>query len=310
MQRRVTLVGLLQAAAVITVFFSVLTAFDSLHRWIELFCHFRLQYLVVAGLLAITFATLRNYAYAVVLLLTAVLNATFVFPWHFGNVPPSGGAQIKILLANVHAANTDYDRLVEVVAEESPDIVFLQEINSAWVTGTRALVSEYSHYYAEPRAGNFGIAMFSRIPLDSVMHIDSPPRSYPTIVAKTSVSGRTLTLISTHPAVPLGKSGYVARNLQLEHVASLAPDASGPKVLIGDLNTSIWSQTYRTLLASTGLRDARHGYGVLPTWPTFMPFAMIPIDHALVSADVAVLDVRRGRRIGSDHLPLVVTVGL
>ena len=45
-----TLIGMLQASAVLTVCFSVLTAFDFLHRWIELFSHFRLQYLSAAVL--------------------------------------------------------------------------------------------------------------------------------------------------------------------------------------------------------------------------------------------------------------------
>lgn len=310
MRRHVTLIGMLQAAAVLTVSFSVLTAFDFLHRWIELFSHFRLQYLVVAGLLALTFAVLRRYKYMLAMVLVVAFDAALVMPWYLDDAPRVDSVPVTLLLANVHSSNAAYERLIELVTEESPDIVVLQEVNDAWVAGTRALTSEYAFHYAEPRAGNFGIAMYSRIPLDTVTHVDSPPYGYPTLVAQASVSGSKLTLVSTHPMIPLGKSGFAARNTQLEHVASLVADASGPTVLIGDLNTSIWSHSFRKLLSATGMHDARRGFGVLPTWPTFMPFAMIPIDHTLVSSEIGVEAVRRGRRIGSDHLPLIVTIQL
>lgn len=310
MRKRVTLVGLLQAAAALTVLLSVVTVFDSIHHNIELFAHFRLQYLVVSVLLGTTFAVLRSHLYAVALLLAAVLNATYVLPWYVAEAPQASGAPFKILLANIHSSNEDYERLLEFVAEESPDMVFLQEVTDAWMDATSALGSGYPYHYAEPKAGNFGIAMFSRVPLDTVTHVDSPPLGYPTIVAETTLAGRELTIISTHPTIPLGREGYEMRNEHLEHVADLASRPQQSIILIGDLNVTMWSHSYRSLLASTDLRDARRGFGVIPTWPIFMPFAMIPIDHALVSRDVTVLDIRTGRSIGSDHLPLILTVAL
>jgi endonuclease/exonuclease/phosphatase (EEP) superfamily protein YafD len=81
-----------------------------------------------------------------------------------------------------------------------------------------------------------------------------------------------------------------------------------PKILVGDLNTSLWSPYYAHLIRQTGLDNARRGFGLLPTWPAYMPwpFLMIPIDHCLVSPDIGVIKMRTGRNIGSDHLPIVV----
>lgn len=310
MQKRVTLVGLLQAAAALTVFFSVVTIFDSAHHTIEMFVHFRPQYLVIAVLLAVALSMLRNYAYAGVLLLVAILNGVYVLPWYFEDVPQARGKPFKILHANVRSSSIDYDRVLELVANESPDVVFLQEVTPAWMEAVSDLTRDFAFHYAEPRGDNFGIAMFSRIPLDWVAHVDGPPLGYPTIIAGALVDGRPLTLISTHPTIPLGRDGFAARNEQLGHIADLVATSQRPLVLIGDLNATMWSHSYRTFVSRTGLHDARRGFGVVPTWPTFMPFAMIPIDHVLVSGDVGIVGIETGPSIGSDHLPLVVTLSL
>lgn len=306
--KRVTWVGLLQAAAIVTVLFSVVTSFDLAYRHIEVWSHFRLQYLAGSFLLLIVFALRRNPVYAILLLVATAINLSFVVPWYFNAEAISDGTRLKLLHANVHSTNEEYGRLLELIEAEQPDVVFLQEISPAWLGATRGLQKDFPFIYAEPREGNFGIAMFSRLPLDSVTHVDSPPWNYPTIVATMTVNGELLTLISTHPTNPITRSFYEARNEQLKSVADIANKAQGAVVLSGDLNTSLWGRHYRLLEESTGLRNARRGLGVLPTWPTFMPFAMIPIDHALVSEQIGVVEIRTGPRIGSDHLPLIITI--
>ena len=307
---RVTALGLLQASAALTVLFSVVTLFDSVHHGIELFVHFRLQYLVVAFLLAITFAVLRRFMWGGALLLTAALNAYFVLPLYSGMPETADGASLKIMQVNVHSSTSNYHRVVETVTAESPDVVFLLETTDAWMTGTRELATEYAHHYAAPRVGNFGIAVYSRVPFDSVSHVNSPPLGYPTLVAKVSHAGRSITLIGTHPTIPLGRHGFDARNEQLRQIAGLAAESGDGTILVGDLNVSPWAHSFKTFLRESGLRDARRGFGVLPTWPVLMPFAMIPIDHMLLSDDITVLELRRGSRTGSDHLPLILTVVL
>ena len=261
-------------------------------------------------LLLIVFALLRSPAYVVALLVTALLNASYVMPWYGGGTLAAGNANLKLLHANVYSGNDEYERLFDFIATEQPDVIFLQEITPAWDVACDRLREKYPYAYSVPREGNFGIAMFSRIALDSVTHVDSPPQAFPTIVATMTVGDTPLTLINTHPTIPLTQSLYEARNEQLESVADLALRAHGAVILTGDINSSFWSRPYRMLEQSTGLRNTRRGFGIQPTWPTFMPFAMIPLDHALVSDDIEVVGTRTGARIGSDHLPLVVEIAV
>jgi endonuclease/exonuclease/phosphatase (EEP) superfamily protein YafD len=48
----------------------------------------------------------------------------------------------------------------------------------------------------------------------------------------------------------------------------------------------------------------------LPTWPADTSYARIAIDHLLVSDGIVVFDLHRGPDVGSDHLPLIVDIGL
>jgi len=306
----VSAIGLLQAAAIVTIVFSIVTALPIDHFGIQLFEHFKLQYLVIAVLLCIAFVLLRQPVYIAGLLIAVGLNAFYVFPWYGGNDPVQADGQLKLVHINVLSRNTEYGRLLDLLDSESPDIVLLQEITPQWLEALEALRQNYPYSYAEAREGNFGIALFSRIPFASASHIDSPPLGLPTIIATLDVQGTMLQLVGTHPMIPTGGQLFSDRNTQLASIAGLFDGRTGPQVLVGDLNASMWDINYRSLEEETGLRNARAGFGIVPTWPTFMPFAMIPIDHVLVSDDVSVVGLRSGPRIGSDHLPLIVTIAL
>ena len=307
---RVSITGLLQAAAVVTVVFSVVSALPVQHFGVQLFSHFRLQYLVVSVLLLVALVAMRQPAFAVAMLITTAVNAGFVIPWYLNAPTERGDTSLTVMQANVLSTNTQHDKVLQTVAAANPDLVVFQEVTPEWLVALASLKSDYPHSYAEARAGNFGIAVFSRLPLLSVTHVDSPPFAYPTILAKLGVGDDVVNVVATHPTIPVSGGLYDARNQHLESLDSLLEGLDGSTVVIGDLNTAMWDLNYKALEARQGLRNARRGFGVVPTWPTFMPPAMIPIDHVLVSEDIHVEDVRTGARMGSDHLPLVVTLSL
>jgi endonuclease/exonuclease/phosphatase (EEP) superfamily protein YafD len=107
---------------------------------------------------------------------------------------------------------------------------------------------------------------------------------------------------------PIGRHRIEGRNTQLQDIAAVMNSLPRPRALIGDLNISMWAYHYRLLIEQTGLRNARSGFGILPSWPVQLPFAMIPIDQCLVSSEIEIVSVRTGPAIGSDHLPLIVSL--
>jgi len=303
-------VGLIQAAGFLTALFSLATAFNGLHQYLELFSHFRLQYLGVGAILLPMFVLLRRWRYALLMAATIGLNAWFVIPWFLPAEPARyNESRVKLVVANVNADNSEYYLLRSLLDDEQPDVVMLQEIGTGWAISLDTY-EDYPYRYIVPRYDNFGIAMLSRIPFDDIETVASPPRGFPTLRARITIDGRPVTLITTHPMSPLAKPNYDARNVQLESLAELVTQSEGALALAGDLNTTMWGRNYARLIDDSGLRNVSRGHGVLPTWPTFMPFAMIPIDHCLVSDEFEIVEVRRGPDIRSDHRPLIVTLQL
>jgi endonuclease/exonuclease/phosphatase (EEP) superfamily protein YafD len=299
--------GLLQAAAFLTILFSWATLFGATHRYLELFSHFRLQYLLASVVLLLAFLFMRRRIEIIALIATVALNAGFVVPWYGvpGTQAVAGDPSLTLLLANVYAGNDRYKELLTLVDESQPDVVVLQEMTPIWLANVAPALGEYSHQVTIPRDDEFGIGIFSRQPLLSTNVIDSPPLGFPTLAATVRLAGRPLTLITTHPMPPIGRFGYEARNEQLQSVGALVIEHRAD-VLIGDLNTTMWGPNYRSLEDRTGLRNSRRGLGVLPSWPTFLPVEMIPLDHCLVSDRIDVLETKLGKDIGSDHRPVIV----
>ena len=305
-------VGLLQAGAFVTAVFSLATLADHLHRYLELFSHFRLQYLAVAIILSVLLFVMRSRRWATLMLAVAVVNIIPVWPWYAAEISaaPQERPTIKLLLSNLYSGNKSMQALIDLVNAEDADIVFLQELTSKRNAGLSQLRETFTYSLNIPREDNFGIAVLSRHPFVSAKVIESPPFDLPSLVVEVALDMDTIAFVTTHPLPPIGRTGFDSRNEQLVSIAEVVNSFSGPRVLIGDLNTTMWGHHYERLIADTGLKNARYGFGVLPSWPTHLPFAMIPIDHCLVSDEFAVLDARSGPDIGSDHLPLIVELAI
>ena len=283
------------------------------NRFFELTSHFRPQYLGAALTLVLLLLWSGCKEWAALTLLAFAINAAEVLPIYRAGERDSldhAKHQVTLLLSNVLKTNSAYSRLIELVDLKQPDMLIVLESDERWINGLSALTVKYPHQSLVPRDDNFGIALYSRIPLDTVDIIELGDSGVPSIATKIRVSDRELSILATHPLPPLGKQSYSRRNRQLSAISSYMRTLSGPRIIIGDLNVSPWSPYFDSLLESSGLVNARQGHGLIPSWPTFIPFMMIPIDHCLVSPDISVIDIDSSPEIGSDHLPILVRLNI
>ncbi len=285
----------------------------ALPHYIELSTHFRLQYFILSLLVTLVFFLRRDWQWLIIGLLAIGINSVGVFSWHLFSPAvseASNAPSLRILHSNVLSSNKQYSKLIALVSEEKPDIIFLQETNEDWMEALEPLEETFPYFLSSPRSDDFGIALFSRIPLsqEEVFHLAGGDGA-PSIHINFTLQGREISLLSTHLSSPRLRSNFQARNQQLEGLVRFAKTLPLPAIIIGDLNVTKWSPYYRKFLKDSGLLSVREGFGLLPTWPAFLPrLMMIPIDHGFVTEGLKVVGVRTGRNIGSDHLPLIVEI--
>ncbi|MBV9925621.1 MAG: endonuclease/exonuclease/phosphatase family protein [Acidobacteria bacterium] len=302
-------VHLLATFATLAVAFFTLASLFGRHQYLELATHFRLQYALAASACLILLLAFHSWKLAPLALACAVLNWAFILPFYAAprHAKPSGGIRLRLMHANVLGGNRDYAALASVVERERPDILLLQEFTGAWEENLRGLEAQYPYSKLAPRQGGSGMALFSRHPLEAAEVLALDNTSHLALFAKVNVGGVTLSVLALHPPTPMRPDKFENRNRQFERAASIMRETQGPKLLVGDLNTTMWSPYFRDLVRDSGLDNARQGFALIPSWPVPLPAPLqIPIDHCLVSGDLSVEAIRTGGRTGSDHRPLIV----
>lgn len=300
--------GLLSAGLFVLVLVSLGSFLGRLAWPLDLASSFRIQYLQVALVSAIIFGLGRRKKATTVSTGLALILALSLLPLYLGHPQADWeGPSCKVLLANVRTSNTDHERLVKQIQFEDPDIVLLLEVNDAWLRDLEALRTQYPQHMEIPEEDNFGIALYTRLPAKQLENHPLGVAQLPTVHAQLEWNGRPFHLLGTHPLPPGSPDTWTWRNDQLREIARFRSTCEGPFLLLGDLNTTPWSPFFRVLMQEASLADARKGFGLQTTWPTFLAPMRIPIDHCLLSGEWAVRDFRRGQEMGSDHFPVVVT---
>ena len=270
--------------------------------------NFRLQFALVLVFCGVFLLCTSDRAWWLAVGVGAIINFVPVLPWI---LPASVSTQtitdrsVRILVSNVYLRNTDYDRMSELLREIQPDILGLIEVNQGWLSGVPELASDFQYRFEAPNERYVGLALYSKIPIQNphIEHFGS--NSPPAIVATLVDNGRYVDLILAHPLPPMNATMAAQRNLQLRAMAEYVRASTRPVVLAGDLNVTMWSPHYIDFIRTSGLTNARDGYGIGGTWPP-IPLLGLPIDHILTTKGSWIGDFRVHSGVGSDHLPVSV----
>jgi endonuclease/exonuclease/phosphatase (EEP) superfamily protein YafD len=309
-------------AAIVCLLMSAATALplaESDEWWIRIFDFPRLQIAVVLA------AALLVYWWAIRRGTTAVLIAgvsAIALAWQVWMILPytavwqkqmvaadtcAAGRDVRFLMANVLQDNRDSRALLRIVDESDPDIILLTEVDQWWAGEIAGLARSHPSSIIEPLSNTYGLALYSRLPLDGGEIRYLLDDDIPSIRTRVALpDGAKFTLWGVHPAPPRPGDDTDERDAELLIVAKEAAEAVTPAIVAGDLNDVAWSSTTTLFQKISGLLDPRIGRGLFATFNADWPFMKWPLDHLFASDEWALANFRRLDDIGSDHFPILV----
>ncbi|WP_422931493.1 endonuclease/exonuclease/phosphatase family protein [Singulisphaera sp. PoT] len=296
-------VGLEFVAVASALLHPLATALGRYYWWIDLFTHFQVAAVFASGLAAsLVFRSRPRLAIALMGLVA--FQVLPILRYQGRNPVPAASrstSRLRILMANVLCENQNFEALARLIRREKPDIVGLVEYDRGWELGLEELRREFPYHLDVPD-GARGLALWFRKEPISIGPVQVPlPGGWPCMRATFEIDGKPTHLWLIHPSSPFHRRGRP----ELSALAEKVRAEGGSQVVIGDMNSTEGSPRFADFLQITGLRDSRLGFGRQLSWPVGLPY-QIAIDHAFLSADLAVVDRRLGPSIGSDHAPLIL----
>ena len=285
---------------VLTTILLALLILPSLHSlwWVfELPGHFQLHIAVFATILSV-FAILRNVHYASVIGFIAA-GVGWILVATVPVAATTADSGVTVVSQNLAHRNHNVGGVVAMLEQENADIVLLQEYTPSWHVALESLRNRYPHAVTVPQAGGFGIAVFSKIPIEHHEVLRLGILETPFIVVELDAQVFKGHLVAVHFQSPMVRSWSEDRNRQFNELTSYLSSLGSPYLVVGDFNNTPYAPTMRDFMRKT--RTYLASPYLLPTWPMPIGTVGLPIDTALGTADIQFGAGSTLAPIGSDH---------
>ncbi|MHA6249565.1 endonuclease/exonuclease/phosphatase family protein [Pontibacter sp. CAU 1760] len=244
-----------------------------------------------------------------------VLQAYHIFPYTplASKAVPSATAaneanSFSLLLANVWMQNKSAAQLLDMISENQPDLVLAMETNERWIKQLQPLENQYPHKVLYPLDNTYGMALYSKLPLQDTeikfLNHEKVPSIHTSVKLR---NGKQFVLHAVHPVPPKPSEhpdNVGEKEVALVKLGKIVTSRQGPTVVAGDFNDVAWSKTSKLFGQSSRLHDVRIGRGLYNSFDATSFIFRWPLDHAYVSGEFKVIELKRFPAFGSDHFPI------
>jgi endonuclease/exonuclease/phosphatase family metal-dependent hydrolase len=243
--------------------------------------------------------------------------------WRVPTAADGQGFPVRIMTYNLHNGfNTkgklNMEELAQVIEQNNPDVVALQEVSRGWLISGRVDMLEWLSqrlqmpYVSEPTADQFwGNAILSRYPILAYSRYDLPPRDLfirrGFILALIDIGNdQQIKVINTHFHHVEGQTEI--RQLQSKTIIDFLSNIDNNNIiLLGDLNAETGDQEIAMLYEAEFL-DTAIRMNSQPAYTFASDNPHQKIDYILITQDLRIGDVQVPLSTASDHLPIVALI--
>ncbi|HEX6099071.1 MAG TPA: endonuclease/exonuclease/phosphatase family protein [Thermoanaerobaculia bacterium] len=219
--------------------------------------------------------------------------------------------RIVLMMTNVLQDNRQYDRLLERVRAENPDVLVAVEVDDGWMRALEPLSGQWPHVVRKPLNNTYGMVLFSRLelldPRVEFLVEDDIPSIHTRLRLRSGVEVM-LHALHPRPPEPIHDQPSAQRDAELVIVGRRVADEKEdlPTIVAGDLNDVAWSSTSQLFVRLSRLLDPRAGRGFYNSYNAHRPLFRYPLDHVFHSTHFKLVRLRRLADVGSDHFPILI----
>lgn len=221
-------------------------------------------------------------------------------------LPPAQGEALKIVQYNVQEGRQIQEKELGWFDASGADFLLLQEFTPAYQKAIQKLQEKWPYVHALPKAGFFGLAIYSRREfLHTEIHWVEPGIAI--LEARVLFNQKPLTLFNLHPPPGFGSEHVENRQKTRDLLKRRIAATEGRILVVGDFNDAPFSPDLMQFETEAGLINIQRGLGYQSTWKGWTPALSLSIDHLLMKG-FQPKSHAIGPDFGSDHLPVISEV--
>ena len=232
------------------------------------------------------------------------------------DITSPNSAGLKVMSVNLLMINQQIDPMLAEIEAADPDVILLQEYAYQWHRAMqKRMLERWPHYIGVPQDDSFGIAIYSRLPLENATaQLPLGEGFIPQIKATVQLGDKPIDLYNIHLLPPRTLWYTTEHRLEFADLLKHLHQQQGAYVIAGDFNFTTTSPQ-AAALHERGLKDVHDiaGSGLGLTWPVngvvrYMPVPGIRFDHVYLSEELTAPEAAMGVGPGSDHRPIITTI--